>query len=290
MKSIYTLIPDIYQLVGGNHGLSDLLASDLGDNIAGAVQSSLGPQEPRGLRLSQLGPRCPKALWHSIHTPDLAEPIPPHARIKFVYGHILEHLLIGLAKAAGHEVTGEQDELSVDGITGHRDCVIDGAVVDVKSSSSRGFQKFKDKTLAEADDFGYLDQLDGYILGSADDPLVRIKDRGYLLAIDKTLGHLALYEHSLRQRSIEERIRRYKGIVSLDAAPACTCGTVPDGKSGNIKLDVTASYGAFKHICFPNLRTFLYASGPVFLTKVVRVPDVPELTRQPVAALTRRLY
>src|SRR6267154_233169 len=173
MKYIHTLVPDIYDLIGANHGITDLLASDMGNNIASAINTSLGPQAPRGLRLSALGLRCPKALWHSIHTPHLAEPLPPYARIKYTYGHIIEHLVIGLAKASGHVVTGEQDELSVDGVTGHRDCVIDGAIVDVKSSSSRGFQKFKDKSIGQADDFGYLDQLDAYLVGSLDDPLVR---------------------------------------------------------------------------------------------------------------------
>jgi len=187
--------------------------------------------------------------------------------------------VIGLAKAAGHEVTGEQDELVVDGIHGHRDCVIDGAVVDVKSASSRGFQKFKDKSIAQADDFGYLDQLDGYSLGSLEDPLVRVKDRAYLLAIDKTLGHMVLYEHKVRHGEIQKRISDYKRIVRLDQPPRCECQSVPDGKSGNLKLDTRASYSPWKQVCNPGLRTFLYASGPVYLTKVVRVPDVTELTR-----------
>jgi hypothetical protein len=216
-------------------------------------------------------------LWYSVNSPELAEPIPPYARIKFIYGHIIEHLIIGLAKAAGHEVTGEQDEISVDGIVGHRDCVIDGVVVDVKSASSRGFLKFRDKTLSQDDPFGYLDQIDAYVLGSMDDPLVRVKDRGYLLAIDKTLGHMVLYDHRLRPQSIRDRIVCYKQIVSQPRPPACTCQTVPDGKSGNLKLDVRASYSPFKHHCFPHLRTFLYASGPTYLSKVVRVPDVPEV-------------
>lgn len=279
MKSIHQLVPDIYDLVGGNHGITSLLASDIGSDIAGAVQTSLAGQERRGLRLSGLGPKCPRQLWYSINSPELAEPIPPYARIKFVYGHILEHLLIGLAKAAGHDVTGEQDELSVDGITGHRDCVIDGAVVDVKSASSRSFQKFKDKTLSQDDPFGYLDQLDAYVVGSLLDPLVTVKDRAYLLAVDKTLGHVVLYEHRIRERHIHERIQQYKQIVARSEAPRCECRTVPDGKSGNIKLDITASYSSFKHCCFPQLRTFLYASGPTYLTQVVRTPDVPELTR-----------
>lgn len=233
------------------------------------------------LRLSAMGPKCPKHLWHSIHTPELAEPLPPEAEIKYSYGHILEALAITLAKAAGHEVTGEQDELVVDGVHGHRDCVVDGCVVDVKSASSIGFEKFKNKTIAQAgmDNFGYLDQLDGYLVGSAADPLVRTKDRAYILAIDKTLGKMCIYEHRLREASIRSRIAEYHRIVALSEAPPCLCETKEEGKSGNIKLDVAASYSPFKFCCFPNLRTFLYAKGPVYLTKVERMPDVTEIDR-----------
>lgn len=278
MKSIHTLISDIYNYIGGENGLTDFLASDLASNVSRAVQASLSKHEHRGLRLSGLGPKCPRALWYSYHHPELAEPIPPHARIKFIYGHLIEHLVITLAKAAGHEVVGEQDEVFVDGILGHRDCVIDGAVVDVKSAASRSFLKFRDKTLAEDDSFGYLDQVDGYVVGAVDDPLVRIKDKGYLLAVEKQLGHLALYEHKVRHDHIRERIRSYKSIVERLNPPPCACGTEPDGKSGNIKLDTRASYSSFKHCCFPNLRTFLYSDGPRYLSKVVREPEVKELT------------
>ena len=277
MHSINQLIPDIYSYIGGEHGLS--AAPDLGVGIANALSKSFSRQDRRGLRLSGLGPKCPKALWHSVHTPELAEALPPYARIKYGYGHIIEALVIGLAKASGHIVTGEQDELSVDGVTGHRDCVIDGCVVDVKSSSSRSFQKFKDKSIAQDDPFGYLDQIDAYVVGSADDPLVTVKDRGYLLAVDKTLGHLTLYEHRIRREHILQRIELYRRIVSSTTPPVCTCGTVAEGKSGNIKLDTKASYSPYKFCCFPNLRIFLYASGPVFLTKVVRVPDVTEVDK-----------
>ena len=270
---IKTLVDDIYNLVGGEDGVSNAIASNMGTDIAGAVQRSLGRQERRGIRLSGLGPKCPKALWHSVHTPELAEPLPPYAKIKYAYGHIIEHLIIGLAKAAGHDVTGEQDELTVDGIVGHRDCVIDGAVFDIKSSSSRGFQKFKDKTIAEDDPFGYLDQIDAYVVGSSSDPLVTIKDRGYLLAVDKTLGHLCLYEHIVRPQSVHKRIDECKRIVERPRPPPCGCGTVIDGKSGNIILDVKASYSPYKFCCFPNLRTFLYSSGPVFFTNVGKTPS-----------------
>lgn len=177
-----------------------------------------------------------------------------------------------MAKAAGHEVTGEQDVVSVDGVLGHRDCVIDGNIVDVKSASSRAFQKFKDGSIASSDGFGYLDQLDGYIVGSLGDPLVRNKTSGFLLAIDKQLGHMCLYEHTAREESIRQRIRDHRNVIALDRAPPCTCEEVADGESGNYRLGVTASYNPFKYCCKPQLRTFLYSDGPRYLTRVVRRP------------------
>jgi hypothetical protein len=220
-----------------------------------------------------MGPICPKHLWHSIHTPHLAEPLPPETIFKFSYGHTIEAMAIALAKEAGHEVTGEQDELVVDSIKGHRDCVLDGYIVDVKSCSSRMFQKFEKKEIAADDPFGYLDQLDGYMVGSAEDDLVRVKDVAFIWAIDKTLGKMVLYEHHLREASILERLAAYKSIVASPTSPACTCEEVTDGKSGNLKLGVKASYSSFKHVCKPALRTFIYSDGPRYLTRVVRRPE-----------------
>lgn len=272
MKSINTLIRDIYETVKQPGWLK--AGTDAERDFHLALSRSFNPDERiPGLRLSNMGEQCPSKLWHSVHSPELAEPTQPWAHIKFSYGHILEAYVIAMAKAAGHQVTGEQDELILDGVKGHRDCVIDGCVVDVKSLNSRGFQTVKDGAVAQ-DIFlrDYLDQLDGYVVSSADDPLVTVKDKGYILAIDKVLGHLYLYEHKIRPASIRERVQHHKDVVSLRTAPRCTCGTVSDGSSGNIKLDTKASYNAFKFACNPKLRTFIYSGGPQYFTKVVKRP------------------
>lgn len=282
MPEIQTLIPDIYKMLSSTDDawFTEDIAKECAHETSIRLQGQFaGRNKAPTLRLSQMGPKCPKALWASIHAPDEAERLPPYARIKFAYGHQIEALILGLAKAAGHDVKGEQDELILDGIHGHRDCVIDGCVVDIKSASSRSYLKFKDGSIKNNDPFGYLEQLDGYLLASQSDPLVSVRDRGYLLAVDKQLGHVCLYEHHLREVHIRNRIATYKEIVSRDRAPDCTCDTVPDGKSGNIRLGTTASYSPYKHFCFPHLRTFLYASGPVYLSKVERKPDVIEVNR-----------
>jgi len=278
---IQTLVEDIYEVVRNNGWYSEEISRGFVRELDSRLVENLNGQPTvPSLRLSQMGKKCPSQLWHSIHSAAHAERIPPWVRIKFDYGHILESYVLELIKAAGHEVTGEQDELILDGIKGHRDCVVDGCIVDIKSLNSRSFQTLKDGMVLQ-DIFlrDYLDQLDGYVVASANDPLVRVKDKGYILAIDKTLGHLYLYEHHAREESIRQRIRSYRDIISIPRPPRCTCEEIPDGKSGNIKLGVKASYNAYKYCCKPQLRTFLYASGPTYLTKVVRRPGVTEIDK-----------
>lgn len=278
---IYTLITDIqHQLKQRNGWFTPELSAEFSHEVTRRLSEQLGRAERAPtLRLSQMGDKCPCALWYSIHHPELAEPLPPWAEFKYAYGHIIEALAISLAKAAGHHVCGEQDEVHVDGVVGHRDCVIDGCIVDVKSCSSLAFRKFKEGTIRNDDPFGYLSQLDGYMVGSYEDPLVTTKDRGYLLAIDKQLGHMVIYEHRVREKDIRDRIRKSKEIVARSGPPPCECRSIPDGKSGNLRLDTTASYNPYKWCCFPHLRAFAYAGGPVYLSTVQREPDVKEIDK-----------
>lgn len=281
MPSIQTLIADIYALLGSKEPwFTGELADTYADNVKRRLEAYHTEEKQHRLRLSQMGPRCEKALWLSIHAPELAEPLPGKALLKYTYGHHLEEYILMLAKAAGHTVEGMQDELVVNGIRGHRDAVIDGCLVDVKSVNSRSFDKISSGGLKQDDAFGYLDQLDGYALGSADDPLVRVKDKAYILAIDQEMGGMHLYEHTVRE-TIRERIDSYKAIVAKNFPPDCTCETVPDGASGNRKLDVRASYSPFKWECFPHLRCFYYSNGRRYLTTVAREPlaSVPEVDR-----------
>ena len=291
MKSIDTLIPDIYQLIRDKEDgwFTDELAKHLSDNLTNRLRGSLGAKRYRpSIRMSSLGPKCPRALWYSLHRPETAEKFTPWAEIKFAYGHVLEGFILTLAKAAGHEVTGEQDALEFDGVIGHRDAVIDGVTTDVKSATSLSFQKFKTTNFGMVDSFGYLDQLDGYILAAANDPLVRDKRMGTLLAVDKTLGHLTLYKHRCsdqRRENLRERIKYYRSIEARESPPECECITEKQA-NGNIKLGWKAGYGEYKWECFPKLRACKYSGGITYFAKVVKWPKsskdgryLPELDR-----------
>jgi len=116
-------------------------------------------------------------------------------------------------------------------------------------------------------------------VGAYEDPVVQVKDKAYILFIDKVMGHLYLYEHRVRRDNILGRVASYKEIVARNEPPHCECGTVPDGASGNIKLDTKASYNPYKYCCKPGVRKFIYSDGPRYLTKVIRKPDVREVNR-----------
>lgn len=279
LSSIYTLETDIKNLLETKGWMTDSLAEELAHAVSTRIQAQFSEdQKAPSLRLSQMGPKCPKALWHSIHTPDVAERLPSWSQSKFSIGHFWEAYALILCKAAGHEVKGEQHEFILDGVKGHCDAIVDGCLVDFKSSSSRQFSKYKSKSLEQDDPFGYLDQLDGYVVAGREDPILLVKDRGYICAIDKQMGHMHVYEHYTRE-SIRDRIARYKAIVARADPPECTCETTPYGASGNLKLGTRASYSAYKWECHPGLRCFISSTGPLYLTKTVRKPEMIEVDR-----------
>jgi hypothetical protein len=167
-KTLDTLVEDIYNKIGvladGEHmELDEATIDKFGESMKEALYNWSHPA-PRGnttLRMSNVG-RKERQLWYDMKTEGTPEKIPPPLFIKFLYGHLLEEVVLLLVKLAGHEVTGEQKEITVSGIKGHIDCLIDGEVVDIKTASGFAFKKFKDGTLAENDAFGYMAQLAGY--------------------------------------------------------------------------------------------------------------------------------
>ena len=186
---------------------------------------------------------------------------------------MIEQLYLYLAKEAGHEVTDEQREVEVDGVKGHIDAIIDGVVVDLKSASSFGYQKFKNGTVEQDDPFGYVAQLAGYA------NVLTPGQPAAWWAVDKSTGDNCITELSqmtIKYHKPEDRIEELKAVVDNDEIPPPCYDPVPDGKSGNMKLPVGCSYCKYKFRCHPDARVFLYAGGPRYLTSVVSEPKVPE--------------
>jgi hypothetical protein len=278
MKQIETLVPDIEKLFLEPHKFDEKNVKEFGQLLATIIASRVNPPE-RGkpsLRMSNIGTQCDRKLWMSVNKSDSGEGLPFEARMKFLFGDILEALLLFFAVEAGHSVTGAQDELEVEGVIGHRDAVIDGVTVDCKSASTYSFKKFANHLQSDDDSFGYLHQLNSYLQAGLNDPFVLDKERAAFLVVDKTLGHVCLDVHKKTKLDMVGFINRKKKVVSQDVMPHRGYADEPEGKSGNRKLGMECSYCPFKQSCWPDLRTFYYARGPVHLTKVVREPKVEQ--------------
>lgn len=278
-KSVQSLVKDMLSTVDTGVDISPEDTQEFGNTLSTIVASRLSPdRQPGGyLRPSNIGEKCDRKLWYSINKPELAEPLTPVTRLKFLLGDVVEALLLFLAKVSGHEVSGQQDTVGIGGVVGSRDAVIDGMLVDVKSASSYSFDKFRNHLNPDTDAFGYLDQINFYLAASQDDDKVRIKNRAAFLAMDKQHAHLALDVHEIRLKDWEHVIKKKREMLDSPSVPERGYEDVADGSSGNRKLGVACSYCPFKHSCYPGLRTFLYSNGPRFLTVVKREPNVTEI-------------
>lgn len=294
-KTISTLVQDMYKVLedtgGWDAAISRFMSDEMHDLLQRRFDSEAEEREPT-LRMSNLGTPCKRKLWYSIHNANEGEPLPPQARLKFLYGDILEILLLSLAKAAGHKVEGCQDTLQIDGIVGHRDAVIDGITVDVKSASPRSFEKFKSGSLRSNDPFGYVSQLSSYVYAGRDSDVESHPTLGAFLVVDKVSGELCLdlYDFSAEIETKLEEVHSLKETVNnADVIPDRAFEEEDDGyynskkkqfvANGNKKLGLNCSYCEFKKQCWPGLRTFIYGNGaPKFMTKVVKTPNVMEVT------------
>ena len=282
MKNINTLVEDMNNVLAAKGGwdnlINEMFMKEIGETVSRRLTPSTEPRK-RSLRMSNIGTPCKRKLWYYVNLPVTESELPANTHLKFMYGDILETLMLSVARAAGHSVEGCQDESNLLGIKGHRDCVIDGMLVDVKSASSFSFDKFKYGRLKTDDPFGYIKQLTGYLAAAKDDPLVTNKNEAAFLAVDKQHGHIVLDVYDLRDEveDFEKELLETKAIVNdTTSIPERAWEAIPDGKSGNMKLPPACSYCESVFACWPGTRKFLYANGPKFLTKVVEEPRVME--------------
>jgi len=282
MKTIDTLVEDIESVIYGQGGWNKSIAEAMGKSIADTANKRFSkPQEPRGyLSLSSIGTPCKRKLWYKINKPGFGEPLDAKMLLKFFYGDMIEELILAMVDASGHELKGSQDRLNVHGIRGHRDAVIDGMTIDVKSCSPFAFKKFKDGDLRDNDPFGYISQLSSYVYAAKDDPLVTDKTRGAFLAIDKVNGEICLdvYDFTEELKTKEQEMLAAKDLVAGDI-PTERIPPVPASKSSpNTKLDKSCQFCEYKKACWPNLKMYQYSYGIEYLVHVEKPPKVPEVT------------
>ncbi len=284
MKNIFNLIEDIYKLFIDKPPTKkptkavEKAATEFADKVKQHVLTRLYEERSKqsNLRLSQIGKPARQVFYDIKGYKETVDPSGP-TQIKFLYGNILEELLIFLSTVAGHTVEEEQKKVTLNGVVGHKDCRIDGVTVDIKSASSYAFRKFENGSVASDDPFGYIGQLSAYAQAEGD------KEAAFF-AIDKQRGTLALsFLHDLEMENASSKIDTLREYLDSDELPPRCYADVADGTSGNRKLAISCVFCPYKFGCWSDanggrgLRSFQYANGTRFLTQVLREPNVPEL-------------
>ena len=249
MNNIKTLVKDMEDTILGLKGWDNLVGLGMGDAIAKSANNRFSkPQKPRGyLSFSAIGSPCQRKLWYKINETNVARPNSASDLLKFFYGDMIEELVLAIVKVSGHEVTGEQDRMYINGLAGSRDAVIDGMTVDVKSASPYSFKKFAEGNLREQDPFGYISQLSSYV-----------------------------YDFTPELEQKEKEVDTVKEMVK-GSMPERGYEAVPQSKtSPNTKLPMSCGFCEFNKKCWPEARRFVYKTGDVLLVDVVTTPNVPE--------------
>lgn len=265
---------DIYGVLQHCDSIDDKKIDELATDLTKTITNRLSQDTHRrlNLTLSSIGKPLRK-LWYDLKEPCEETDEPPYKQLKFLYGDIIETLILWLAKVSGHTVTDQQKEVKHHGIVGHIDSIIDGEVVDAKSCSSRSYKKFEKGTLPEDDPFGYLAQIKSY------DAETGAGHPGFL-AVDKVTGEVCLYrpDPDFDLPDTEYIIKKCKDALDKDTPPDERCyPDEPMGKSGNRVLSKSCTFCPYKKKCWPNLRAFNYSSGIEYLTHVEKEPSVEEI-------------
>lgn len=252
------------------------------------------PREQGKLWASDLGKKCLRQAHYKFNLPGVGAPLLGHTKFKFLYGNLLEEAVLYLAEEAGHDVAFQQHrvETTVDDwkISGRIDGLIDGVLMDVKSTSSYGFSRYKHGITAENDSFGYLQQLafyKNYGLYENEAGVVTPTEAGFVW-IDKQNGHIKYTSCAVEDKSsLEQRARNIISAIEEPDEAMVPRGYSPEpyGKSGNECLPIGCAYCDFKKHCHRDsnggrgLRTFAYNHKPVDFTTITREPKVQEITK-----------
>ena len=282
-KRIDTIATDIKKLVAGiSNGKPANVTEENMDkflkNIKEAFNSWNNPiREKDGkLRMSVLG-KPTRQLWYDRFSPKKTKSYDASLNIKFLYGHILEHLLLYLAELTGHKIADQQKKVEIDNIKGHIDATVDGEVCDVKSASSFSFKKFKTGELVGDDPFGYHAQLSGYEAGMG-------TTGGGFLVMDKSSGDVCFYKpDELAKPNVPNLIKTLQDTLKSKTPPD-RCYQLSETKGGNKSLPIGCQFCAHKWECYKDvndgkgLRVFKYSNRYVYLAEVNRQPNVEEIT------------
>ena len=285
MKSIHTLVEDIYNVVrpGSSFPMEREILQETLRGVSHTLCDTTAAETQRAysIRPSGIG----KGLrWHYFMNkfPTMAEEFDGRMKLLFQAGHVHEAILLAYIKLSGHKVTHEQGKVTLAGISGSCDCVIDDYLIDIKTTSDYSYSKFADgKISLDNDPFGYIAQLSAYKQGLVDAG-VKIKGQGWL-AYNKNNSkmHLHLIPDS-QLINATEKIEAIRDVHQSDVMPEELCpGATPKAEpNGNLEMSFMCAFCPFKEKCWPDYRVFKYSNKDKFYLKVEKEPRVQEITHE----------
>lgn len=245
------------------------------------------PREHGKLWASDIGKPCVRQLYYEFTEPAAKEPLTTSAKIKFLYGNVIEEMIIALVRATGkYTISREQERYEHTTevgwvVSGRADLMIDNIMVDVKSTSTFSYKDYTTNGVTLINDkWGYKEQVNFYAACEEIQQGKELDDRG-ILFVDKQLGHVS-YVPVAKDKLILPRadlLTKYLDKILYDntVPPRITMAEEAADPRGNVKLGTICSYCPFKKKCWPELRTFIYSRGPVYLTQIKNTPNVPEV-------------
>lgn len=298
-KSAETLIKDINSLLdnvarGKGLNIPPEKLAEFGSNVAMKLNDALvgrgnRKRPAKTLYMSEIGKPCRRQLWYEVNKDNNSfdsEPLHSTAIVKFLYGDILEELVLILAELSGHEVTDKQKSVEIKlpkgwVVRGKMDGKIDGEIVDVKSASTQSFQKFKKGVDRANDPFGYIPQLQSYNIAEDVTP----GETTSFIAIEKQMGEITRDSHKVDAQIMSKKDLTDLVITLESKTPPPRAFDTKPTTYQNECLGTECSYCRWKYECWKDandgkgIRTFVYSRKPVHLVKIKKVPDMPELKR-----------
>lgn len=210
------------------------------------------------VRMSNIGrPLCQLQMEKKGEKPELP---PYNAKMRFIFGDIIEALSVAIMKSAGIKIEEFQKPVTFKSdnaeVNGTYDVKIQDRIWDIKSASPYSFDyKFGDRggfdAINKDDNFGYVAQ--GYLYGDADN-----SDFGGWIAINKSTGEWAVVEtpridDEHKQKAIKEAKEKVKALN--DNAPFKRCyedteETFYRKPTGNRTLNSVCSFCPYKKPCW----------------------------------------
>ena len=242
--------------------VSDDLIEEFGNACKEAFKKQFTEERQKKFkyRMSNIGkPLCQLQMEKSGAE---AEPMPYNAKMRNLFGDLIEASAIAIMKASGIEVTDIQKKVTHKfedkEINGTMDVKINNKVWDIKSASPWSFtNKFSEdgggfESLKKDDAFGYIGQ--GYMYGIADK-----SDFGGWIVINKSTGEWCTTEvpaeHEAKDAAVKNAESNINKLESDEPFKRCFSDVEEffyKKPTGNRVLGITCGFCPYKKPCWGN--------------------------------------